>query len=186
MDLERKNKVIWRGGEWNGGEWKGDIWEFGIFRKGTFSGKIWRNGVFKGGHFKGEIWENGIWSGGIWMGIAWKKGYDSYGHLLKIPPDEWPDDHSLLCNHARDFEFYKRQHGAVARFKEKNIFCKQLIRKKREIKRKGALLFHPDKEQNKADKKVREELFKDLMNLLDCDNLSRAERMIERGTERLI
>jgi len=186
MELQRKDKVIWRGGEWNGGEWKGDIWEFGIFRKGTFSGKIWRNGVFKGGHFKGEIWENGIWSGGIWMGIAWKKGYDSYGHLLEIPPDEWPHDHSLLCNHARYFESYKRQRGGVSRFKDKNIFCKQLNRIKGEIKRKGARLFHPDKELNKLAKKTKEELFKHFMNLLDCDDLSGAEKMIGRAEERLI
>jgi hypothetical protein len=182
MKLGQKNKVIWTGGEWNGGEWKGDIWEFGVFRKGTFSGKIWRNGIFKGGCFKGEIWEKGIWTGGIWMGLVWKRGYDSFGHLLEIPPDEWPEDQSLLCAQAQQFESYQHQQEGVCRFKiQNNLFFRQATLKETELKRIGVFLFHPDTAQNKLDMKQNEELFKHFMKLLECHDISGAEKMIARA-----
>ncbi len=185
MELETRKPVLWRGGEWNGGEWKGEIWESGTFRKGTFSGKIWRNGVFRGGTFKGEIWENGIWSGGIWMGLIWIKGYDTYGHLLKIPPSEWPDDASLLCNQARDFESYRVYNERVAQFSEENLFFRQERRKANRLLRIGARLFHPDTEQDKSRKKEKEELFKELTNHLNHGDLAKAEEMIEKAKERV-
>ena len=184
MELSKKNKVIWTGGEWNGGEWKGDIWEFGTFRKGTFSGTVWRNGIFKGGCFKGEIWENGIWMGGVWMGSVWKKGYDSFGHLIGIPPNEWPEDQSLLCNQAEQFEGYQRNKEAFRWLKlEKNLFFRQSTRKEEELKRSGALLFHPDKSTNKMEKKRKEELFKHFVKLLERHDISGMEKMIARAKE---
>ena len=186
MDLERKEKVIWTGAEWKGGEWKGDIWESGTFIDGIFSGRTWKNGVFKGGVFKGQIWENGIWYGGIWAGEIWKKGYDSYGHLLEIPPDEWPDDQSLLCSQASVFEAFKCKFGPLTISKENNLFYRQSIRKAREILKKGVFLFHPDAEQNEVNKEEKSKLFRVFMTYIESHDLSAAEKMIEEAKKKAI